>query len=173
MAPRLPRSKSRRTRGRPKIDWDPWLAKMHDHVLEGATDRHASDLVARDHRHEIPQGSTHGQRSDESTARQLRKYYPPWLERQAELEETHAKIARISAMFLGEGGSQWGLTDVFDTPEFRRAAEAGRLMADGIEKSIPLLASKLGKGFFDTSRWGGNSSRPSFATLIKSQKRGK
>jgi hypothetical protein len=172
MAPRYPASKPSQKPGRPKIDWDPWLEKMHDRVLEGETDRRASELVARVYRHEIPQGSRHGQRSDASTARLLRKYYPPWLKRKAELEEMHAKIARISAM-LGEGGSQWGLTDVFDTPEFQRAAEAGRLMADRIEKSIPLLESKLGKGFLDAPGWGGNSSGPSFATVIKSQKRGK
>ena len=107
-----PRPQPRRTAGRPKIIWEPWLAKMHDYVLAGETVRRASDLVAQVYRDEIPQGSTHGQRRDESTARLLRKYYPDWLMRQAEREELQATLARMCAMVLGEEGSQWRRADV-------------------------------------------------------------
>ena len=161
MAPRLPRPKPRRTRGRPKIDWDPWLEKMHNHVLEGETDRRASELVAQDYRHEIPQGSTHGQRTDQSTARQLRKYYPGWLERKTEIETL--------ITYVGEMQRSW--EETLDRPEIRRAVEVMQGVAHAIETSIPLVQAKFGKTLFDASQRTRGLSSSSFATAIKSQKR--
>jgi hypothetical protein len=138
MALHLPRFKPRQKHGRPKINWDPWCAKMHDHMLEGETERRASDLVAQDYRDEIPQGSTHGQRSDESTARLLRKYYPSWLKRQAELEETQAIVAHIQALFPSEEEIQRSRAAALDTPLMRAATEIVQAIED-CQKHIPQL----------------------------------
>jgi hypothetical protein len=118
---RFPRPKPVHKRGRPKIDWDPWLEKMHTLILGGETDRRASELIAQRHRHEIPQGSTHGQRSDESAARSLRKHYPSWLEQRALLKKQLADFeelqARLRVMFFGEGGKSTSLEDLSKTFE--------------------------------------------------------
>ena len=159
MAPRHPASKPSQKPGRPKIDWDPWLEKMHDRVLEGETDRRASELVAQDYRHEIPQGSTHGQRSDESTARLLRKYYPHWLKRHAEFEEMQAKMARIKALFASDEESQRSRAAALETPLLRAATQVVQAITD-CQKHVAL--PEWAKRFSEASRR--EATRPALAS---------
>ena len=160
MAPRIPRSKPQRKRGRPKVDWDPWLAKMHDFVLRGETDRRASRIVAEIYRDEIPQGSAHGRRSDESTARLLRKYYSGWLEQQAEREALRARNTRMAK-------AMQDMLRVFDTPEFRGIAKTSHV----ISKCLAPLDLSWTRAFSTLFSGDSEPPDPSFSMAIKSQKR--
>jgi hypothetical protein len=78
--------KPARRRGRRELDLDPWLEKMHLHVLEGMSDHRAAQLVVYRYGQEIPQG-TNRVRSGQSTVDLLRRRYPRWLTRQTELKK--------------------------------------------------------------------------------------
>jgi hypothetical protein len=176
MAARFPLAKRAQKRGRRKINWEPWLERMHVVVLQGETDRRASELVARRYRNEIPQGSKHGQRTDESTARLLRKHYLDWLERQAQFEKQQAQVEAIQAstmaMLASVGVTEAKWNEVFDTPEFRRYAEMGETAKNSIARITEEIAPLAARwGVFPMRTPLGEPSTPSFDAVFKSRKR--
>jgi hypothetical protein len=176
MAARFPRAKQAKKRGRPKIDLDPWLEQMHILVKQGKTDRRASDLVALRHRNEIPQGSAHGQRTDESAARLLRKHYPGWLERQVQFEKQRAQLeamqAKMTATLASVGITEAELNEVFDRPELRKYAEMAETTANSMAKITETLRPLAAQwGIFPMHTPLERPSGPSFDAIIKSRKR--